>query len=116
MSRVPVLRENPTWLVSNPRLLSLPKTVEEIEAEIKLDTPKTKESNPDTEQLVADLKKLIQEVESSSREEKAPEEEFIEEEEPAFFDDEEETEEPAPKPKKKEKKPKKDSWDDIEFL
>ena len=109
-------KEKLTEIPAEPKKEAPVETVEEIEAEIKLDTPKTKESNPDTEQLVADLKKLIQEVESSSREEKAPEEEFIEEEEPAFFDDEEETEEPAPKPKKKEKKPKKDSWDDIEFL
>ena len=109
-------KEKLTEIPTEPKKEAPVETIEEIEAEISLDTPKTKESNPDTEQLVADLKKLIQEVESSSREEKAPEEEFIEEEEPAFFDDEEETEEPVPKPKKKEKKPKKDSWDDIEFL
>lgn len=93
------------------------ETVEEIEAEIQLDEPKQKENSQETQQLVADLKKLIQEVENNTKEEKDPEAEFIEEEEPEFFDEEETEEAVIPeKPEKKAKKEKKDSWDDIEFL
>ena len=84
------------------------ETAEEIEAEINLDTPETKESDPDTEKLVADLKKMIQEVENSSTEEKNPEE--------AFIDNGKDRDKTVEKPKKKDKKAKKDSWDDIEFL
>lgn len=84
------------------------ETAEEIEAEINLNTPETKESDPDTEKLVADLKKMIQEVENSSTDEKNPEE--------AFIDNGKDREKTVEKPKKKDKKAKKDSWDDIEFL
>lgn len=93
------------------------ETVEEIEAEIQLDAPKQKENSQETQQLVADLKKLIQEVENNTKEESNPEEAFIKEEEPEFFDEEEPEEVVIPeKTEKKAKKEKKDSWDDIEFL
>lgn len=114
-------KENLTKTPAEPKKEALAEAVKEIEeevgAEIKLEAPKAKESNPDTEQLVADLKKLIMEVENTSKEEKVPEGEFLKEEEPEFFDEEESVEEEViEKPKKKDKKPKKDSWEDIEFL
>ena len=114
-------KENLTKTPSESKKEALTESVKEIEeeigAEITLEEPKAKESNPDTEQLVADLKKLIMEVENTSKEEKVPEDEFLNEEEPEFFDEEETVEEEViEKPKKKDKKPKKDSWEDIEFL
>lgn len=109
--------EIPVELKKEEPVESVREIEEEIEAEIELETPSAKESTPDTEQLVADLKKLIQEVEGTSREEKASDETFADEDEPAFFDDEDAAEEEAvEKPKKKDKKSKKDTWDDIEFL
>lgn len=68
--------------------------------------PEEKEANPETEKLVADLKKLIQEVEVTKKAEADQKEEFFDEEDGEFYDEED----PA------EKKEENDSWDDIEFL
>lgn len=114
-------KENMAKIPVEPKKEEPVETVEEIEeeigAEIQQEAPKAKESNPDTEQLVADLKKLIMEVENSSKEEKATEDVFVDDDKPEVFEQEEVAEEKViEKPKKKDKKPKKDSWDDIEFL
>lgn len=82
-----------------------PQEVEKL-PEIKLPQPEKKEANPETEQLVADLKKLIREVEVTKKTETDQEEEFFDEEDGEFYDEED----PA------EKKDEKNSWDDIEFL
>ena len=84
--------------VKNPDLESV--------AKIKRPQSEKKETNPETEQLVADLKKLIREVEVTKNAEAEQEDEFFDEEDREFYD-EEDTE---------EKKDGTNSWDDIEFL
>ena len=75
-------------------------------AKIKRPQSEKKETNPETEQLVADLKKLIREVEVTKNAE-AEQEDALFDEEDGEFSDEEDPE---------EKKDGTNSWDDIEFL
>lgn len=72
------------------------------------DDPSEKVVSEETEKLVADLKKMIQEVETTMR---------PDDEEDEFYD-EEDPEEPEQTEKKKKgsKSGKGGSWDDIEFL
>lgn len=75
-------------------------------AKIKRPQSEKKETNPETEQLVADLKKLIREVEVTKNAEAEQEDAFFDEEDGEFYDEEE----------PEEKKDGTNSWDDIEFL
>lgn len=62
----------------------------------------------ETEKLVADLKKMIQEVETTMQ---------PDDEEDEFYDEEDPEEvEPVQEKKKDSRSGKGDSWDDIEFL
>lgn len=84
--------------VKNPDLESV--------AKIKRPQSEKKETNPETEQLVADLKKLIREVEVTKNAEAEQEDAFFDEEDGEFYDEED----------PEEKKDGTNSWDDIEFL
>ena len=75
-------------------------------AKIKRPQSEKKETNPETEQLVADLKKLIREVEVTKNAEAEQEDAFFDEEDGEFYDEED----------PEEKKDGTNSWDDIEFL
>ena len=75
-------------------------------AKIKRPQSEKKETNPETEQLVADLKKLIREVEVTKNAEAEQEDAFFDEEDGEFYDEED----------PEEKKDGINSWDDIEFL
>ena len=84
--------------MKNPNLESV--------AKIKRPQSEKKETNPETEQLVADLKKLIREVEVTKNAEAEQEDAFFDEEDGEFYDEED----------PEEKKDGTNSWDDIEFL
>ena len=75
-------------------------------AKIKRPQSEKKETNPETEQLVADLKKLIREVEVTKNAEAEQEDAIFDEEDGEFYDEED----------PEEKKDGTNSWDDIEFL
>lgn len=79
-------------------------------AQIELpEEPAAPESNPETEKLVADLKKMILEVETTLQPGNDEEDEFFDEEDPVIPE--------QPEEKNSEQESKKDSsWDDIEFL
>ena len=79
----------------------------DLESVAKIKRPQSKkETNPETEQLVADLKKLIREVEVTKNAEAEQEDAFFDEEDGEFYDEED----------PEEKKDGTNSWDDIEFL
>ena len=80
----------------------------DLESVVKIKRPQSekKETNPETEQLVADLKKLIREVEVTKNAEAEQEDAFFDEEDGEFYDEED----------PEEKKDGTNSWDDIEFL
>ena len=86
--------------------------VKEVLAEeifAKEETASEKAANPETEKLVADLKKMIQEVETTMQPDDDEEDEFYDEEDP-------EEPEQTKEQKKDSKSGKKGSWDDVEFL
>lgn len=60
--------------------------------EIRLPKPKKKETSPETEKLVADLKKMIREVEVTKKADEDPDEEFFDEDEEEFYDEEDTSE------------------------